>query len=195
MITRSYSADDFNWSFALMVEAWVGPSKLPLAELELAAAIAVRTCSRSMPSAASALGFTWMRTAGRCPPEMLTSPTPDTWEIFCASRVSTRSSIFGSDIESDVIDSVMIGVSAGLTLLYVGGFGRSRGRKLEPALIAACTSCSATSSAISRLNCRVITEEPPELVEVIWLRPDIWPNCFSSGAVTAEVITSGLAPG
>jgi hypothetical protein len=41
----------------------------------------------------------------------------------------------------------------------------------------------------------VITEAPAELVEDIWLSPGIWPNCTSSGAVTEEVITSGLAPG
>ena len=41
----------------------------------------------------------------------------------------------------------------------------------------------------------VITDAPPELVEDIWFRPGIWPNCRSSGAVIDEVITSGLAPG
>ena len=40
-----------------------------------------------------------------------------------------------------------------------------------------------------------MTEAPAELVEDIWLRPGIWPNCRSSGAVIDEVITSGLAPG
>ena len=44
-------------------------------------------------------------------------------------------------------------------------------------------------------NCRVITDAPPELVEDIWFSPGIWPNWRSSGAVTDEVITSGLAPG
>ena len=29
----------------------------------------------------------------------------------------------------------------------------------------------------------------------IWFKPGICPNCFSSGAVIAEVMTSGLAPG
>ncbi len=47
----------------------------------------------------------------------------------------------------------------------------------------------------ARLNCRVITEAPPELVDDIWFRPGIWPNWRSSGAVTDDVITSGLAPG
>ena len=38
-------------------------------------------------------------------------------------------------------------------------------------------------------------ELPSELMEVIWLRPGISPNCRSSGAVMAEAVTSGLAPG
>jgi hypothetical protein len=66
---------------------------------------------------------------------------------------------------------------------------------LDPALIAACTSCSAMSSDSSRLNCSVITEAPPELVDDICFKPGICPNWRSSGAVTDEVITSGLAPG
>ncbi len=40
-----------------------------------------------------------------------------------------------------------------------------------------------------------MTDAPPEDVEVICDRPWIWPNCFSSGPVTVELITSGLAPG
>ena len=46
-----------------------------------------------------------------------------------------------------------------------------------------------------RPNCSVMTEAPAELTELIWLRPGIWPSCTSSGAVTEDVITSGLAPG
>src|SRR5690606_19449881 len=95
----------------------------------------------------------------------------------------------------DVTASVRIGVSAGLTLRYTGGIGRSFGRKLLAALIAACTSCSATPSSTSSANCSVITEAPPELVDDIWLRPGIWPSWRSSGAVTALVVTDGLAPG
>ena len=41
----------------------------------------------------------------------------------------------------------------------------------------------------------MITDAPPELVDDIWFRPGICPNCRSSGAVTDDVITSGLAPG
>ena len=41
----------------------------------------------------------------------------------------------------------------------------------------------------------VMTDEPAELCDDIWLSDGICPNCRSSGAVTDEVITSGLAPG
>ena len=58
-----------------------------------------------------------------------------------------------------------------------------------------CTSCSATSMFRLRLNCRVMTELPSELVEVICCKPGTCPNWRSSGAVTDEAITSGLAPG
>ena len=44
-------------------------------------------------------------------------------------------------------------------------------------------------------NCSVISELPKELIDVICVRPGTCPNCFSSGAVTDDVITSGPAPG
>src|SRR5205807_1808407 len=37
-----------------------------------------------------------MRTAGRWPPLMLTNPTPESWEIFCAKAVSAKSSTLES---------------------------------------------------------------------------------------------------
>ena len=77
----------------------------------------------------------------------------------------------------------------------MGGAGKSGGNRLEPALIAACTSCSATSRLSSRLNCNVMTVAPPELVDDICFKPGICPNWRSSGAVTDDVMTSGLAPG
>ncbi len=58
-----------------------------------------------------------MRTAGFCPPLMLTSPTPGSCEIFCASRVSARSSTLVSGSVLEVSASVRIGASAGLVLL------------------------------------------------------------------------------
>jgi len=55
----------------------------------------------------------------------------------------------------------------------MGGIGRSLGSRLLPALMAACTSCSATSSDSPSENRSVITEAPPELVDVIWFNPGI----------------------
>jgi hypothetical protein len=77
---------------------------------------------------------------------------------------------------SDVSASVSTGASAGFTLLYTGGLGRSEGRRVPLAFTAACTSCSATSTFNARSNCSVITELPNELVDVICLRPGICPN-------------------
>ena len=57
------------------------------------------------------------RTAGFWPPLMLTRPTPDSCEIFCAKRVSAKSSTFESGMLSEVSASVRIGASAGLVLL------------------------------------------------------------------------------
>ena len=80
--------------------------------------------------------------------------------IFCASNVSAKSFTRSKGKLSDVIDSVRIGVSAGLTLLYFGGFGRFGGRNPPATLIAACTSCAATSIGRSRTNCKVIVDVP-----------------------------------
>ena len=57
-----------------------------------------------------------MRTAGRCPPLMLTSPTPLSCEIFWARLVSLISSSVVSGSVFDVTAMVRIGASAGLTL-------------------------------------------------------------------------------
>src|ERR1700679_44555 len=46
-----------------------------------------------------------------------------------------------------------------------------------------------------RANCRGIPVVPNTLDEVISVTPAIWPNCFSSGAATADAMISGLAPG
>lgn len=82
-----------------------------------------------------------------------------------------------------------------MTLLYTGGVGRSDGSSEPLALMAACTSCSATPSETSSENCSVITEMPLPLADDICLSPGIWPKRRSSGAVTARAVTSGLAPG
>lgn len=61
--------------------------------------------------------------------------------------------------------------------------------------MAAWTCCSATSMFRSRLNRSVTSEAPDELVDVIRVSPGSCPNCRSSGVVTDEAITCGLAPG
>ena len=58
-----------------------------------------------------------MRTAGFWPPEIETSPTPGSCEIFWARRVSAKSSTFESGSVFDVSASVRIGASAGFVLL------------------------------------------------------------------------------
>jgi len=57
-----------------------------------------------------------MRTAGRMPPWMVTRPTPATSLKRWVNMVSVRSLSCRSEIDGDVIASVMIGESAGLTL-------------------------------------------------------------------------------
>ena len=47
----------------------------------------------------------------------------------------------------------------------------------------------------SMLKVSRIVDRPAEESEVIMRRPEIWPNCRSSGVVTSEAIVLGLAPG
>ena len=105
-----------SWSLALIEYERFGPSKLPLALLALAAAIAVRKVSMPMPYDASAWVSAWIRTAGRWPPARLTRPTPETWLIFSARRVETRFCTSVSGSVDEVTASVSSGASAGLTL-------------------------------------------------------------------------------
>ena len=178
-----------------MVEERRRPSRLPLAVFTLAADMAVRMSSMVRSALARAFGFTLTLMAGRSPPERVTIPTPESWESFCAMRVSARSSRRVMGKMSLVSASVMTGGSAGFTLLYTGGVGKSEGNSVRAALMPACTSCSATSSAMPRSNCRVMTEAPAEEKELICTRPDMEPNCVSRGAVTTAAMTSGDAPG
>ncbi len=163
--------------------------------LTLLAAIAARTSSRVRPDPASAAGSTWTRTAGFCAPLMVTRPTPNTWEIFCARMLSAASFTWSSGSVFEVTASVRMGTSAGLLFEYVGGAGSVRGSRLEAALMAACTSCSAASMFRSSSNCSVTCELPKLDTEVICASAGICPNCLSSGVVTAEAIVSALAPG
>src|SRR5258707_6752534 len=62
-----------------------------------------------------------MRTAGFWPPLMLTRPTPLSWEILGARRVSTRSSTCESGMELEVTAKVSTGASAGVGFIEMGG--------------------------------------------------------------------------
>ena len=116
MIKLAYSAAVLSWSLASMVDARAAPSKLPLAWLTLAAAMVVRTSSSDRPTPANAVGFAWMRTAGRLPPAIDTSPTPGTCDSLGASRFSTRSWMRMTGSDGEVMASVSTGASAGFTL-------------------------------------------------------------------------------
>ena len=67
----------------------------------------------------------------------------------------------------------MIGESAGLTFLQVGGVGRFLGNWPEAALMAAWTSLAAPSMLRSRSNWIVIAVEPSDDVEVSCDTPGI----------------------
>ena len=111
-----YSAALVSWSLASIDQLRVGPSKLPLAPLVLAAAIALRSWSMEMPCAASAWTLAWMRTAGRCPPDRETRPTPEICAILLATRWSTRFCTSAKARVSEVTPRLSTGASAGLTL-------------------------------------------------------------------------------
>src|SRR5262249_18398934 len=89
----------------------------------------------------------------------------------------------------------MIGVAGGLDLRNVGDDGRSPGRSVGAALIAACTSRAAPSMLRARSNCTVMRVLPSELREVSSVTPAISPSRRSSGAATVAAMVSGSAPG
>jgi hypothetical protein len=104
---------------------------------------------------------------------MLTKPTPATCDKRMANRFSTMSCTWVIGKLPELMAKLRMGASAGLTLLYAGDIGKSLGKTLEVALIAACTCCSATSSGSFKENRKVMTEAPPELTDVIKAKPGI----------------------
>ncbi len=92
-----------------------GPSKLPFAVFTLPLLTVVRRSSMFSPYAARASGLALMRTDCLWPPPMLTRPTPGSCEIFCARRVSAKSSTVVSGSVFEVSASVSTGASAGFT--------------------------------------------------------------------------------
>src|SRR6516225_3213363 len=89
----------------------------------------------------------------------------------------------------------MIGWSAGLTFLSVGGLGRLVGSWRAAAWMAACTSSAAPSMLRSRSNWMVMLVEPWALDEVIEATPGMVENWPSSGVATADAMVCGSAPG
>ena len=83
----------------------------------LAWLMAVRTSSNEKPDAAKAWLLTCTRTAGRCPPAMLTKPTPATCDKRMAKRFSTMSCTCVIGKLPELMAKVRMGASAGLTLL------------------------------------------------------------------------------
>ena len=168
---------------------------MPLGRLALVAVMMVRTVSIEMPYLFNAVGFSSTRTAGSDAPPMVTWPTPEICDSFCARMLDAASYSSPRDMVSDVIPRIMIGASAGLTLRYVGLLGRPDGSRLRDALMAACTSRAAPSMSRDRSNCSVMRDEPSELDDVISVMPAMRPSERSSGVATVAAIVSGLAPG
>jgi hypothetical protein len=151
--------------------SWRGPSKLPFGLVDVGAATAVRRSVEREAVGGERGGIGRMRTAGRWPPQMLTSRRP-------AARRSSAPARVGEVLDLrqrqrvDVSASVRIGASAGSPCCRRRR-RQVRGRKVKRALIAACTSCSATSRLRSSANCSVISELPLELIDVICVSPGI----------------------
>ena len=126
---------------------------------------------------------------------MITWLTPSTWLNRCAMTSSAASNTSEEGRVEEAIESTRIGASAGFTLRYVGGFGRSGGRSFAAALIAACTSRAAASTGRSRSNWITMEVPPSVLAEVISVTPEIWLKRRSSGAASDEATVAGSAPG
>src|SRR4051812_3079774 len=95
----------------------------------------------------------------------------------------------------DVRASTKTGAAAVFAFRKRGKVGRSLGRSVSEALIAACTSRAARSMSRPIANWSWMLVVPRELVEVIWSSPAISPSRRSRGAATVAAITDGSAPG
>ena len=95
----------------------------------------------------------------------------------------------------DVSARISTGAAAGLNLRNDGIDGRSLGRSVSEALIAACTSRAAPSILRDRSNCTVIEVCPSEDTDVISVTPAMVPRLRSSGAATVAAMIAGSAPG
>lgn len=157
--------------------------------------VTVRMVSVEMPYLFSTTGFSSTRTAGNETPPVETWPTPLIYDDFCARMVEATLYSSPRDLMSDVGPTVIVGAPAGLTSRYVGSLGRPEGSRLHEALVAVCTSRTASLVSRDRSNYSVIRGESSELDEVILVIPTVRPNGRSGGVVTVAAIILGLAPG
>jgi hypothetical protein len=100
-----------------------------------------------------------------------------------------------SGSEGEVMASVRMGASAGLTLLYTGGIGRSLGSRLAAGVDGRLHLLLGHIQRHVERKAQRDDRGPARAGGRHLRQPGIWPNWRSSGAVTCEVITSGLAPG
>ena len=157
--------------------------------------MAVRTSSSVRPSCASAVGWPGCARPGGGPPAIATRPTPCTCDSLGARRFSTRSFTRITGSEGEVMASVRMGASAGLTLLYSGGAGQVAGQQVAARVDGRLHLLLGHVERHVERKRSVITEAPPELVDDICDSPGIWPNCRSSGAVTLRSSRPGSRPG
>src|SRR2546426_3432205 len=106
-----------------------------------------------------------MRTAGFCPPLMLTRPTPDNCEIFWARCVSAKSWTLDSGSVCDVSARVSTGASAGLNIVETRGICRAPGQKTPTAVLPAWGTSFAQPTFRVRGNQRAKDEHAPARAE------------------------------
>src|ERR1041384_3850375 len=95
----------------------------------------------------------------------------------------------------EVSARISTGSAAGLDLRNDGIDGRSLGRSVSEALIAACTSRAAPSILRLRSNCTVMLGEPSDDTEVSSVTPGMVPRLRPSGAAPVAAMMAGSAPG
>src|SRR3954447_18091947 len=95
----------------------------------------------------------------------------------------------------EVSARISTGAAAGLNLRNDGIDGRSLGKSVSEALIAACTSRAAPSMLRARSNCTMIEVCPSDETEVISVTPAMVARWRSSGAATVAAMIAGSAPG
>src|SRR5262245_367633 len=126
---------------------------------------------------------------------MLIWATPVMVERRGLITLSANSFISCDGAVSEVSARKMTGASAGLTLRYAGGVGRSSGSCPIATEMADCAPSAAASRLRLGSNSSVIWELASVLLDVIEVIPAMVANRRSSGAAIEIAMVSGLAPG